>query len=184
MRNRNRIVALFVALLCLFALAAPGWALTNAQLDTVKAEIVADAALSALMAQGAEWALAEELNKSAVPEWVVWKSAVTAMEWRAALLASGGAAQLNNLTASNRESLLWAISDTIDPSNSVTRAALDDFCGAQNTLKAALLSAQKRASTRVEKVLSTGTGTTASPAVLGFEGAISPADVGLAIRRP
>lgn len=57
------------------------------------------------------------------------------------------------------------------------RAAIDDLCGSQNTLKAALLAAEKRTCTVAEKVLSTGSGTNASPATLGWEGVLSGNDM-------
>jgi hypothetical protein len=61
----------------------------------------------------------------------------------------------------------------LNPANPAVRAALDDFCGSQNTLKAALQAAEKRNATRAEKLFSTGTGSTASPATMSFEGQLT-----------
>lgn len=100
---------------------------------------------------------------------------------RAAIIGGGGAHQLDALTASKRESLLWAVSDTLAPSTLAVRTALDDFCGSQNALKGAIQAAQKRTALRAEKLLSTGTGSVASPATMGFEGSLTYQDVEAAL---
>lgn len=153
-------------------------ALTTQQLQTLAADIAADPVLSTKphTSDGA-FEIADAYNQPATPAFVVWRSTVSPEEWRMAILGGGGATQLDALTASKRESLLWAVSDTLHPDIAAVRAALDDFCGSQNTLKAAITAAQKRDSNRVEKLLATGTGSTASPATMGFEGTISYQDV-------
>lgn len=180
----RRLTTLLATLLCLLALAAPGWALTDQQLDKVKAEIVADPALAALMAQGAELELANQLNRPAVPDFVVWRTAVTINEVGKAFVATG----LSAMTSLNNDRLVsFALyNQSVDPSRADQRAFFDDVFSPTSgaSTRTALAALWKRVATRVEKVLATGTGTTASPATLGFEGTISPADVGLAIRRP
>ena len=111
-------------------------------------------------------------------------TSVTAVEWRAAIIGGGGAGQLDALTASKRDSLLWTVSDVLNPSVAAIRAALDDFCGSQNTLKAAIQTVQKRTATRGEKLLSTGTGSTVSPATMGYEGTLTYQDVEAALALP
>lgn len=147
--------------------------LTPAQLAQLKADILADPAFIGVF----DAEVAAAYNLPASPTWTVWRTSVTALEWRAAIIGGGGAAQLDGLSASKREALLWAVSDTLNPSNANVRTALDDFCGSQNTLKAAVQVVQKRSATRSEKLFSTGTGSVASPATMGYEGPLTCQDV-------
>lgn len=147
--------------------------LTEAQLQVLHDDILADPAFVGVLDQE----VADAYNLPASPDWTVWRSAVTAKEWRAAIIGGGGASQLDALAASKRDSLLWAVSDTLAPSVLAVRTALEDFCGSQNTLKAAIAAAQKRTATRAEKLFSTGTGSVAAPATMGFEGRLTYQDV-------
>jgi len=157
--------------------------LTHEQLLALKADIQADPILAQWAATGQmAQEIAAEYNLAAVPDWTVWRTAVTALEWRDAVIGGGGAGQLDALIASKRGCLLWALEDTLDPSNANVRAALDDFCGSQNTLKAALVVAQKRLATRAEKLFSTGTGSNASPATMGWEESLTYQDVEAALQ--
>lgn len=159
--------------------------LTPEQLALLKADILADPILAAWAATGMmAQKIAAEYNLPASPAWTVWRSSVTPVEWRAAIIGGGGAHQLDALTASKRESLLWAVSDTLAPSALAVRTALDDFCGSQNALKGAIQAAQKRTALRAEKLLSTGTGSVASPATMGFEGSLTYQDVEAALALP
>src|SRR5512137_1725515 len=99
--------------------------MTPAQKTTIKAAIVADSGLNAMYQIGNLGGLADALNLPAAPAFTVWRTLVTKEEWRQAVLGGGGATQLDALTASKRDSLLWAISESLNPSNSVVRAALD-----------------------------------------------------------
>lgn len=157
-------------------------ALAAQQLATLKADILADPVLSQWAATGH---MASEItavyNEAAVPAWIVWRTAVTTEEWADAVIGGGGATQLDALTASKRDSLLWAVNRTLNPAHANVRAALDDLCGSQNTLKAAITAAQKRGATRAEKLFSTGTGSTLSPATMGFEGRLTYQDVEAAL---
>lgn len=157
--------------------------LTTAQLATLKADILADPVLSQWAATGYMASeIADAYNVVVVPAWIVWRTEVSAEDWAMAIIGGGGASQLDALTASKRDSLLWACGRTLDPSDPEVRTALDDFCGSQNNLKAALVAAQKREATRGEKLLSTGTGTTASPATMGHEGSLTYQDIEAALR--
>ena len=152
--------------------------LTPSQLAQPKADILADPVLAAWAATGAmAQEIADAYNLAASPAWYVWRSAVTAEEWAHAIIGGGGAGQLDALTASKRDSLLWACDRTLNPSAPAVRAALDDFCGSQNTLKATIQAAQKRTASRAEKLFSAGTGTSVSPATMGWEGTLTYQDV-------
>ena len=159
--------------------------LTQEQLAVLKADILADPVLSQWAATGRmAQEIADAYNLTASPAWVVWRTEVTAEEWRAAIIGGGGASQLDALTGSKRDSLLWAVNDTLDPSVPAVRTALDDFCGSQNTLKAAIAAAEKRNALRCEKLFSSGTGSTASPAMMGYEGTLTYQDVEAALALP
>lgn len=147
--------------------------LTPTQLSTLKALALADQTAAAFIASGNDTALAEWFNTSTAH--VVWRSAMTPEQSRAAIIQ--GAAQLDALTVGKRDSLFWLASGDLNVSDATVRAAIDDLCGTQNTLKAALLAAEKRTCSVAEKALSVGTGTTATPATLGWEGSLSGNDM-------
>jgi hypothetical protein len=150
--------------------------LTDAQRATLKADILAatdQATIDARSGGRNDVALAEIYNAPASPAFVVWRTSLTSAQARAAITGGDGLAQLDNLTASKRDTLLWVFQDTTYPVNAAQRAAIEGLCGSQNTLKAAILAAQKRSATRAEKVLATGTGSDANPGTLTFEGSLS-----------
>lgn len=151
--------------------------LTVDQLATLKAHVLADPALAPLTSgAGTDYpAIAAALNADSNPAFIVWRTAVPPTDWRKAIMV--GMAQLDNLTAGKRDSLLWVVQDTLDCSIQSNRDGIDNLCGTQNTLKAALFSAMKRTATRAERVLATGTGSDAVPGTLVFQGNISITDV-------
>ena len=150
--------------------------MTPAQLATLKADILADPVLAAkpTNSDGAFY-IAAAYNLPASPAFTVWKSRISTKELRDAVASAS--TQLDGLTGSKREALLWLVAGELDARLVSTRAALDDLTGGQQTLKAALVAAQKRECTRAEKLFSTGTGTPASPATTTFEGVLSYQDV-------
>lgn len=159
-------------------------ALTPAQQAIVKAYIVADPTLNDQPYDGDGLGyIRDHLNAIASPDFIVWKTSTTTDEYRQAVMETAGAApQLDALTGSKRDSLLWVIGASTRPSITATRTAIDDFCGSQNTLKAALASVHKRASRVIEKILATGTGSDAVPATMDFEGVVDSNDVDSARR--
>ena len=155
--------------------------LTAAQMTTLAAAIRADtdqAVIDALDIRN-DVLLAELYN--AATAHVVWRSVLTAEAARSAITGGAGLAQLDNLTAGKRDSLFWTLDGDTFPANADQRAAINDLCGSQNALKAAILAAQKRTCTKAEKLFATGTGSDASPATLGWEGTLSYTDVGVAL---
>ena len=149
--------------------------LTTAQLQLIKAAIIADPALSA-KPQNSDGAfeIAVELNKPATPAFVVWKLSVTAKEMGEAMNST----EVSGLTTANTNRLMvmHAYSgDVFNPSRLDTRTGFDSvFSGTGGALtRAALLTLYKRNATRFEKVLATGTGTDLSPANMAVE---SPVD--------
>lgn len=144
--------------------------LTNAQYLTLKAAALADGTASTYITNADDRALADWFNTDQ-SAFYVWRSTLTPDRSRSAIVQ--GATQLDSLAAGKRDSLLWLVSESINPSDANVRQAIDDLCGTQNTLKGALQAALKRTATRAEKILATGTGTSGSPATLSYEGYLS-----------
>jgi len=152
-------------------------ALTPAQQAALKAAIAADPTLNAYpnTGDGAFDMARDKLNQLASPAFVVWENQMTPAKYEAGLIA--GATQIDALTQGKRDELFMIGRNTRDCSDVNVRAAIDDATGSQNTLKAALVAVTKRNALLIEKILATGTGTTASPATLGYAGTINYVDV-------
>ena len=127
-------------------------------------------------------------NDGQIQEWynvdsafVVWRSSLTAEQARIAIANSDGLGQLDNLTVGKRDSLLWVLGGDTTPANTTQRTAIENLCGTQTALKAALLAAQKRLANKAEAIYATGTGSTAVPGTLGWEGELSVNDVSTAL---
>ena len=149
-------------------------ALTTEQAATLKVAAQADPAAAAFMAAGNDTELAAWFNAPAAPKFTVWRSAYTPDEKAAAI--DVGITQLDALTASKRDSLLWWAGRTHNAALASTQAAMNDLTGSQNTLKNALLAGAKRGASVAEKALASGTGSDAVPATLSFEGSINTND--------
>ena len=146
------------------------------ELQTLKAAILADPVLSAYP-QNTDGAydMAVYLRGTASPAFTLWNSAMTPEVSRAAVVS--GAVQLDNLTAGKRDALLYLVGGTLDCTKAAVRQAIDDLTGSQNTLKAAIVAAEKRPALRIEKILSTGTGSDASPATTNWDGSLGYTDI-------
>lgn len=157
--------------------------LTPEQSQAMKAAIEAstDPQIVAYLAVRNDSELTNYINATeATPTFVVWKGNVSSDDFRAAVVNGGGVTQLDALTASKRDSLFWYIGATAKPNANVS-AALDDFCGSQNTLKASLQAAIRRNATVFERIYATGTGSTVSPGTLVVEGPVSLQEVSTAL---
>lgn len=151
-------------------------ALTPAQNTTLKNAINADPTLSAQPnTSDGNFEVARLLNLEAAPAFVVWQDKLTPSLARKAIMQ--GATQIDGLTPGKRDELFFIVAETVDCNLAHVRNAIDDACGSANTLKGFLQAATKRNALLIEKILATGTGTTAAPATLGFSGHITPAQV-------
>lgn len=155
--------------------------MTPAQLSALRAYIDTVPAWSALP-NDSESALiiAAALNEPATPEFVVWRTQLfqdtitqNGFDWT----------QVDNLTVGKARIWEWMFLNatrSINPSKPNVRAGIVE-CWSGTTARVAVQTAVlghcKRTATVAEKVLATGTGTTASPATMGHEGAVSYADV-------
>lgn len=147
--------------------------LTNAQMLTLRSAAMADGTAAGLIATADDQGLADWFNV-AQPSFYAWRTSLTQDMSRSAIVQ--GATQLDALTAGKRDSLFWLLSEAVNPSDANVRAAIDDLCGTQATLKGALQAALKRTTTRAEKILASGTGTISVPATLMYEGYLSAAE--------
>lgn len=149
--------------------------LTTVQASTLKAVALADPVAAGYINAGNDTGLSEWFNEMTTHS--VWRSVLTPELARAAIIK--GAAQLDALTVGKRDSLLYLVSGNLNVADAAVRASLDDLCGSQNILKGFVQAACKRAASRAEKALATGTGSDAAPATLGYEGVISGNDASL-----
>ena len=148
--------------------------MTPAQLQTLKAYIESVPEWMAMPNNSdTSYFIAGELNKEAVPAFIVWKSNVDKNEVGKAFVASALAA----ITAGNNDKLanFAAWNETVNPSRLDQRAFFDDIfsVAAGASTRAALLVLWKRSATLLEKIFATGTGSDASPATMVVEETVS-----------
>jgi hypothetical protein len=152
-------------------------AFTTAQLQAIKAEIAADSTLNNMpMTPDGAFAIAEALNLDST--FIVWRTSVAVAD----IMANGFVwTEVDALT--NGKARIWdwmSRLGEINPSKANVRQGLRDCFGNTSGTYTGMLPHLKRAASRVEKVLATGTGTDANPGTLTFEGDISYQDVELA----
>jgi hypothetical protein len=155
--------------------------MTPEQLATLKAHIAADSELNAQpMTSGGALLIAEVMNIAANPAFVVWRSSVTQDE----IMQNGfDWTRADNLSVGKARVWEWMFNNesrTFNPSKLNVRSGIDAvWVGTQADLdvRAAVYVHCKRNATRAEKLFATGTGSTAVPALMGFEGALTSDDV-------
>lgn len=161
-------------------------ALTAAQLIVLKADILADPILAVIPnTDDGAFEIATAYNLNAVPDFWVWRSAVTEREFVEQSSQDGTSfswPQYIARTEPERDGWkrLFA-TGTANPSlPNVRQAVADIFSGAQAApvaQRAHLIAVARRKTRRAEKLFSTGAGTTAAPATMGYEGTLSYQDV-------
>lgn len=156
--------------------------LTPTQLQTLKAAILADPVLSAQPNTNAgNSVVAQTLNAPAVPQFFVWKTLVqtgsigkTVNYVAIAAMTTANLDRLNNFLNMNpsefdpaRADIRTFMADTFSGSlggqGQATRDALEDL--------------YRRSALLIEKILATGTGSYAAPAVMGREGTVTPDEI-------
>ena len=160
--------------------------LTPAQRQTLATHIGADPTLAAMPNNPDGWAaITTAMNVAADPAFVVWKSRVTEGE----IFANGmDWTRVDNLSVGKARIWEWMFKfGGANPSKQTVRDGVEAVwvgTAADLAVRATVLGHCKRAATRAEKLFATGTGTTPAPAVMGFEGQVSPLDVELALNPP
>lgn len=153
--------------------------LSPAQLSTLKAAIAADPTLSSLPNDpDGNQAVADAFNAPATPDYFVWRSNVPPSEYRG---ANGIVwTEVDALTVGKGRIFEWLtgmLSMGINAADANVRAGLQNAFGNTSATLANLTAMGRRKASRAEKLFATGTGSTASPATMGFEGKITAADV-------
>lgn len=175
--------------LCALLFALNAHALTPAQLQTLKNDINADPALSVLpISSESAITIANAYNQTSAPDFWVWKPRISKDELVGGTSEDGttfnwtGAGFITR--AQGERDAFNAIFDAqgfVNPSRpNVRQAFADIFSGGTAPAPANrthLLAISRRKATRAEKLFATGTGSTATPATLSFEGRISTSDV-------
>ena len=160
--------------------------LNEQQLATLKADILADPILSQWAATGYMASeIADAYNQAASPEWVVWKTAVDPVE----IMTNGmDWTRVDNLSVGKARIWDWLTRlGTFNAGKANIRAGIDATwvgTAADLAVRAMVYAHSKRAANRGEKLLSTGVGSTASPATMGFEGDLTYQDVEAALQLP
>ena len=171
-------------------------ALTTAQLQTLKTDITVTKAATSYQGQtllqwwnaGDDTTLAQFYQQPASPDFWVWKTAVSKDELVNSVGPEGTTFNWSGngfITRSAGEQAAWeqifSVSGTVDASKANVRQAFQDiFSGTGNAAdnRTHLAAVARRRATYGEALYATGTGSTASPATLTFEGVISATDVG------
>lgn len=164
---------LFVAFaVCVFS--ALTWAQNPAQLATLRTLVLAEPSLATARQTGDDQAIAAWLNGNASPDFWVYKTNVSNDEIGDAMNGTE-VAGLSSLNMQRLQLLAAYSGGSQNPSRADRRAAFDaSFSGAGGaTTRAALAVLWRRLTTRAEKALATGTGSTGSPALMGWEGTIT-----------
>lgn len=162
----------------LFAVSFSVSALTIEQKSLLKAAALAEPSIASCITAGNHVCITDWFNSNST--FIVWKTEVSTSE----IYADTGFdfTLVDGLTAGKRDQ--WANFllklGVFNPSKSNIRAGIADVwsgTAAKVAVQNAILNLSKRAATFTEKTLATGTGTSLSPGVLTFEGAISISDV-------
>jgi len=134
------------------------------------------------------FAVADIYNLPASPDFWVWRSSVTKSEFVNSVGPDGTTFNWTGagfITRSAGEQAAWREifngTNEVNPSlPNVRQAFADIFSGGTNPAPANrthLLAVARRKATRAEKLLASGTGSTASPATMTFEGGLSFNDI-------
>ncbi len=174
-----------LAALCLFAtalFAAPALAasLTDAQTQTLAAALRADTdpAVVTAMTQRNDAELARLYNADST--FVVWRTTIYPQEYREAIVWTA----VDGLTTGKARIWEWitqGMTAPIDATKTNIRKGIADAWGASSATGLALQAVAKRPASKVEKLYVTGTGTTANPGLLTWEGPLQVNEVSRAL---
>lgn len=159
--------------------------LTSAQYVALKSYILGDVNLAASVSAGDHVGIAEYMNAPASPDFWCWKSSMS----RAEIYGAMNWTTYIGRTVGERDAFNAILIDgSINPSmDNIRQAFVDIFSGVAASAvnqRAALNAAAVRKAKRIEKLFAQGTGSTAVPALLVFEGSIEHSDVSTALQLP
>ncbi len=152
--------------------------LTTPQLQTNKADIANNSDLNAFPNNADGNQAVADLYNVVVPAWIVYKTMAKIGEIGNAFDSTelGGLSTANN---TRLQTIAMYLAAGVNPSIATNRGFFDDVfsgAGGVNT-RANLAVLWKRSATRIEKLFTTGTGTSVSPALLVFEGKVTGNDI-------
>jgi hypothetical protein len=154
--------------------------LTTEQLQTLKTAILADQSASTMYAEGNLGGLADYYNAPASPSFWVWRDSVSQDE----IMQNGfDWVRVDNLSVGKARIWEWLFANearAINPSKVNVRAGIDEAwkgTAADLAVRAAIYVHCRRAASRVEKLLATGAGSEAAPALMSFVGPMSYTDL-------
>lgn len=154
--------------------------LTSAQLATLKADILADAAFTGVpMNSDGDFLIAAAYNLLSSPAFIVWRTDVPTKDVKKAIVWT----EYIGRSVGERDAFTLMISNGIinAADTNIRQGITDCFSGPTGaSTRANLTAITKRTALRIEKVLATGTGSDASPGTMTFEGTISFQDIGAA----
>ena len=161
--------------------------MTNDDLQKLKTAILAetDAEFVAARDSGNNSQMLAWFNSAATPEFIVWRKQVSREEFEEDDAFNWTV--VDNLSTGSKYRIwewMFGSKGYINPSKANIRAGIAAcWVGHAQLLavQAMVLAKCKRAATRAEKLFATGTGSTGSPAVMGFEGALSIDDIRAAV---
>ena len=145
--------------------------LTEAQRTTLKADILANQDTADKYAIGDLSSLANLYNADAAPSFVVWRTSIPPADYRDAIVWT----EVDALTAGKARIWEWitqSMTGNLNAASANVRQGLLDCWASNTTTRTQLTAAAKRNASRIEKLFSTGTGSTASPATMVVEGPI------------
>lgn len=154
--------------------------LTTAQRATLKADILATAALAQYVIDRRDDLIAEHYNALASPTFTLWKTAVSideimrnGMDW----------ARVDNLTVGKARIWDWlGRLGSFDASKANVRAGIDATwvgTAADLAVRAQVYVHCKRPALVIEKLFATGTGSDVVPAIAAYEGEVSVNEISM-----
>jgi len=159
-------------------------ALTPAQLAALRAAVFANAPSAALLAAGDAHGLRAALNATSSPAFTLWRTSITKDE----IYANGFSWVAIDDVAEPKWRVWIELFDNaaraMQPSKPNVRAGIEEVWKgnqAKLAVQAYVLGKCKRTATVAEKMLATGIGSGAAPAIATFEGGISDLDAALLI---
>lgn len=177
---KKLIASLFVFVAALFSTLAMAASLNDAQTQTLAAALRADTdpAVVTARTQRNDAELARLYNADTT--FIVWRTAVYPQEYREAIVWTA----VDALSAGKARIWEWitqGMTASIDATKTNIRQGIADAWGASSATGLALQGISKRPASKAEKLYVTGTGTTANPGLLTWEGPLSVNDVSRAL---
>lgn len=176
---KKLIASLFICIAALFA--APAMAdMTDAQQQTLANALRADTdpAVVTARTQRNDAELVRLYNADTT--FIVWRTAVYPQEYREAIVWTA----VDGLTTGKARIWEWitqSMTASIDATKNNIRQGIADAWGASSATGLALQAVAKRPASKAEKLYVTGTGTTANPGLLTWEGPLSVNEVSRAL---